>query len=188
MFTQFTKQGPPSLEDLREPSAVDITAIDILNGDDLQQPPFDEPQAELEEPLPVQEEPKPPSESRRSHERPSLTPQKEESEVSVRTVEIAGLWTPPDAYTRATAIKLFFPKFWEAVAVEEPEPTPPHVAIAFDTLRRKEILELGDTYPNAIMRYGYFTTANPYNTELVANNERALAKHERMYVLILFRP
>lgn len=157
-----------------------MTAMNNMDSEETQeQPTFDE----LEEPLPEEEALQPFEEPKKSYEKPSLTAQEEEEEESMgsmRTIDIAGLWTPPDAYTRATAIKLFFPKFWEPVAVEEPEPTPPHVAIAFDTLRRKEILELGETYPNSIMRYGYFTTADPYNTELVANNEKALAKHERV--------
>lgn len=168
-----SKEGEIALEDLREPSAVDLTAFEMMDGEQEDRDIL----VEGSEPkLSVPSAPRFSGVSAKSA--PSaVSAASETSEVPLKIIEIAGLWTPPDANTRAVAIKLLFPKFWEPIAIPEPEPTPPHVAIAFDTLRRKEILAIREKFPHAVMRYGYFTSADPHSARLVANSEKAFEKY-----------
>ncbi|XP_018319594.1 fibrous sheath CABYR-binding protein [Agrilus planipennis] len=116
-------------------------------------------------------------------------PVEEEQEEEVEEEElgppVTGVWAPPNSYTRAFIIKNCFPKLHASIALEEPQPTPPHLAIAFDAFRRREILELVENYPNEVLRYGFFTSEDPDKAQLIAKNvrkfEQLLAKKVPTY-------
>lgn len=91
--------------------------------------------------------------------------QEEEGETCI---DVAGIWAPPNALARAIAIKVLFPRIYDPIALPQQEQIPPHVLMAFDCFKRKEILDLGQQYSNSIMRYGFFTSDDPSNATLVA--------------------
>lgn len=104
----------------------------------------------------------------------------EEGEEGKEEIEIMGIWCPPNSMTKAYALKSFFPNMVASLILPEPEPTPPHLVIAYDAYRRKEILEVMNQYQQDVMRYGFFTSENPKNAQLVAKTipkfEKALAE------------
>ncbi|KAK5647084.1 hypothetical protein RI129_005548 [Pyrocoelia pectoralis] len=83
-------------------------------------------------------------------------------------IEVTGVWVPPNSLTRATAIKLFFPKVYDPIALPEPVPTPPHIAIAFDALKRRDVFETLNNYENSCMRFGYFDDDIPGKAKIIA--------------------
>ncbi|KAB0797855.1 hypothetical protein PPYR_08848 [Photinus pyralis] len=91
-------------------------------------------------------------------------------------VEVTGIWVPPNSLTRATAIKLLFPKVYDPIALPEPVPIPPHIAIAFDSLKRRDVFETLQNYENSIMRYGYFDSDKPGKAQLIAKTTEAYVK------------
>ena len=91
--------------------------------------------------------------------------------------ELEGIWVPRNPYSRMIALKLFFPKLADPYVPPEPEPTPPHYAIAFDAIKRKVILPLIQTHRKEILRYGFFTGDNADTAKLVA---RTFAEYKRM--------
>lgn len=108
----------------------------------------------------------------------SMLPGGEESVASIKegTLEVTGLWVPPNAQTRATAIKLLFPRVYDPIALPEPIPTPPYIAIVFEAYKRKELADLMAEYESEIMHYGFFTDENPDTAELVA---KTIQKYEK---------
>lgn len=92
------------------------------------------------------------------------------------TIPITGLWAPPNTLTKGLAIKLLFPRAYETIALPEPIPIPPYIAITFDTFKRKEVYELMEEYPDDIMKYGFFTTDNPETATLICKTKDKFEK------------
>lgn len=105
--------------------------------------------------------------------------EEEEKKDEEEVVELSGLWAPPNAYTKATAIKLLFPKQYDPIALPQRPPVPPHVAIIFEAFKRREVLDLINEYRSDIIRFGFFSDDNPVNTKLIAKTlplfEKAIA-------------
>ncbi|KAF2892729.1 hypothetical protein ILUMI_13445 [Ignelater luminosus] len=99
-------------------------------------------------------------------------------EEKEETIEVAGLWAPPDPKTRALAIKLLFPRVYDPIALPEPVPIPPHIAIAFDAVKRREVIDVMNDYPDDIMRFGFFTTDSPETAKLVAKTVQKYERHK----------
>lgn len=97
----------------------------------------------------------------------------EGNEIHVETVAI---WTPESAFIKATALRLFFPKYTEHYLIAPPEPTPPHFAVVFESFRRQEVAEIMEKYPEEILRYGFFTSEKPEEAKLVA---KTIKKYEK---------
>lgn len=105
--------------------------------------------------------------------------QEEKEEERKKAAEIMALWAPPNARTKAYVIKVLFPNLAGPLILPEPEPIPPHLALIYDAVHRREVLEVMNQYPDDVMRYGFFTTEDPHTAKLVAktpaNFERKLA-------------
>lgn len=78
------------------------------------------------------------------------------------------VWVPNDPFTRAIALKVCFPKICESHVVAEPEPIPPHIIMAFDALKRSEVLEVIRENRTEVMRYGFFTSENADQADFIA--------------------
>lgn len=93
----------------------------------------------------------------------------------------SGIWVPPNANVRATALKLFFPKITKNFEIPEPEPTPPYITVVFGHEKVPEVVNVMNQYSNEIMHYGFFTDENPEKAELVAKSIRKLDNPENLY-------
>lgn len=58
----------------------------------------------------------------------------------------------------------------ESFLPPDPIPERPHLAIAFDAYKHKDIMDVIDTHRDNILAYGYFTSDNFSATELIANS------------------
>lgn len=96
--------------------------------------------------------------------------------VEEETIEVTGIWVPPNSLVRATAIKLLFPKIYDPVALPDPVPIPPHVAIAFDAVKRREVLGAMRNYENEVMHYGFFSDDKPGQAKLLAKTLKKFDK------------
>ncbi|RZC38575.1 uncharacterized protein BDFB_005350 [Asbolus verrucosus] len=108
----------------------------------------------------------------------SHVPQTDEEGEPLEPLEMVGLWVPENELEKATALRLFFPKITEHHLIPEPEPTPPHYAVVFDALRRQDVLNLMEKYPNEIIRFGFFTSEVPENAKLIAKNLKKYERHQ----------
>lgn len=67
-----------------------------------------------------------------------------------------------------------------SLLLPEPEVTPPHLAIAYDAFKRREVMEVMEQYEQDVMRYGFFTSEDAKNAKLIAktspNFEKKLAE------------
>lgn len=52
----------------------------------------------------------------------------------------------------------------------DPIPVPPHVAVGFESYKRKEIMEIIEQQGDAILAYGYFTSDDIPTATLIANS------------------
>ncbi|KAF5275639.1 hypothetical protein FQA39_LY06751 [Lamprigera yunnana] len=101
----------------------------------------------------------------------------EKKEEKGETYEITGIWAPPNNLVRATAIKLLFPKIYDPVALQEPIPEPPHIAIAFDAAKRREIFNLVEQYEDYVMHYGFFTDDQAEKAQLIAKSLNQFSRY-----------
>lgn len=93
----------------------------------------------------------------------------------------SGIWVPPNADVRATALRLFFPKIAKHYEIPEPEPIPPYIAVIFGHEKVSEVVNVMTQYSNEIMHYGFFTDENPERAELVAQSIRKLENSENFH-------
>ncbi|CAG9862739.1 unnamed protein product [Phyllotreta striolata] len=98
---------------------------------------------------------------------------------------LTGVWIPKKPYIRATMLRMFFPKYSDNLEVPDPGPLPPHYAMVFDTPKIKSALKIMGKWPKEFIYYGFFTSEDPENTELVAKSvqrlERPDYKSKRTY-------
>lgn len=102
--------------------------------------------------------------------------QQEEDEAKIKEGEIMALWAPPNAKTKAYALKVFFPNLIAPLILPEPEPIPPHLALVFDAFKRREVLEVMQQYPNDVMRFGFFTSEDPHKAKLIAKTPASFTR------------
>ncbi|GJQ67182.1 hypothetical protein Trydic_g8092 [Trypoxylus dichotomus] len=82
--------------------------------------------------------------------------------------ELDGVWVPPNKPTRALALYMLFPSHTSSHVPPEPEPIPPHIAVAYDAIKRSEVMALIDEYPKDVLRFGFFTDEKPETAKLIA--------------------
>lgn len=81
--------------------------------------------------------------------------------------ELPGIWAPTNSLCKAMALKWFFPNISGPHKLLEVEPIPPHLIIAYDAFKYREVIELGNQFPNAIMKYGFFSNDIPGESQLI---------------------
>ncbi|XP_063914657.1 uncharacterized protein LOC135131062 [Zophobas morio] len=106
----------------------------------------------------------------------SSTAANKHQETIAHPPEGVGVWIPENHLIKATALRLFFHRMAEHHLIPEPEPTPPHYAVAFEAGRRTEIAELMEKYKEFVLRYGYFTSETPEEAQLVAKSTKKYEK------------
>lgn len=107
-------------------------------------------------------------------------------------VQVPPVWVPSDKRTNAALIYLYFrsvrhsPHFectdvlkifcssrfqlTESFLPPDPIPERPHLAIALDAYKRKDIMDIIDTHREDILAYGYFTSDDFSTAQLIANS------------------
>ncbi|EDV34788.1 uncharacterized protein Dana_GF19302 [Drosophila ananassae] len=88
----------------------------------------------------------------------------------IKTVKIPPIWVPNNRRTHAALIYVFFRGQTSGFLPPDPKPEPPHVIMAFDALKRKEIMHVVDRHKDDVPLYGYFSSGDPEDAELIANS------------------
>lgn len=95
---------------------------------------------------------------------------------SVRAIEmiaLPGIWTPLNPDTKVMAMRIFFSALTAKFDLPEVEEIPPHLIVAFDAFKEKEVLQLAQEYPKETMRIGFFTSADPDEAKIIAKTPTA---------------
>lgn len=95
------------------------------------------------------------------------------SEKQVQMISLPGIWTPLNPETKVLSMKIFFPAITQKFDLPEPEEIPPHLIVAFDAFKEKEVLQLAQEYPQETMRIGFFTSADPDDAKCIAKTIHA---------------
>ncbi|KAH8304238.1 hypothetical protein KR059_004672, partial [Drosophila kikkawai] len=99
---------------------------------------------------------------------------KEEEEAKpptrIKTVKMPPIWVPNNRRTHAALIYVFFRGQTTGFLPPDPKPEQPHIIMAFDASKRKEILNVVERHKDEVPLYGYFSSADPEDTELIANS------------------
>lgn len=129
------------------------------------------PLEEGEEPVHEDEKAEPVPEKSKSD---AVAKPSETSESAIKVI-IPGVWTPSNKVTNAAAIYVYFRTQTDPFLPPDPVPDPPHLAIAFEAYKRKDVFEICEQYQDAILSYGYFSNSDPEKAKLIANST---AKYE----------
>ncbi|XP_017055519.1 fibrous sheath CABYR-binding protein [Drosophila ficusphila] len=87
-----------------------------------------------------------------------------------KTVKMPPIWVPNNRRTHAALVYVFFRGQTTGFLPPDPKPEPPHVIMAFDASKRKEIMNVVDRHKDDVPLYGYFSSAEPDEAELIANS------------------
>ncbi|EDV47331.2 uncharacterized protein Dere_GG19570 [Drosophila erecta] len=87
-----------------------------------------------------------------------------------KTVKMPPIWVPNNRRTHAALIYVFFRSQTSAFLPPDPKPEPPHIIMAFDASKRKEIMHVVDRHKDDVPLYGFFSSAEPDEAELIASS------------------
>uniref|UniRef100_A0A1A9WQ32 DUF4746 domain-containing protein n=1 Tax=Glossina brevipalpis TaxID=37001 RepID=A0A1A9WQ32_9MUSC len=135
-----------------EPPPMDMPPMDL--GLDI----IEEPEQKEEEEKPVEEAPK--------------------KRTRKITVKIPPIWVPNDQRTHAALIYIFFRPATTAFLPPDPKPEPPHVIMAFDAYKKKELLVHAERNKSDVPMYGFFTSDNPEEATFIANSDIKYSRRE----------
>lgn len=96
-----------------------------------------------------------------------------EKDVDVK-YETTALWAPPNSFVRAASLKLFYPKLTLNYIIPEPKPEPPYYVMVFNDHQKQQVFNIIEKYPNEIKRYGFFSSENPEEAQLIAKTLKKL--------------
>ncbi|KAL3283426.1 hypothetical protein HHI36_006571, partial [Cryptolaemus montrouzieri] len=104
----------------------------------------------------------------RRHHGDENSPSRKFLRIDVDDRQFIGLWAPPNARCKAAALKLLFPSLSKSYKLPEFEHKPLHIAMAYDTFKTKDLMEIAKEYPGGVMRFGFFDTDEPAKAQLIA--------------------
>ncbi|XP_039500049.1 fibrous sheath CABYR-binding protein isoform X1 [Drosophila santomea] len=87
-----------------------------------------------------------------------------------KTVKMPPIWVPNSRRTHAALIYVFFRSQTSSFLPPDPKPDPPHIIMAFDASKRKEIMHVIDRHKDDVPLYGFFSSAEPDEAELIASS------------------
>ena len=91
-------------------------------------------------------------------------------------INFAGIWVPDNSRCRVMAIKTFFPKLCDVHLPSEPTLIPPHLAMAFDIFKRKEVQQLVQEFQMDVMRFGFFSSDDVKTARLIVKDFEGFEK------------
>ncbi|XP_022208475.2 actin cytoskeleton-regulatory complex protein PAN1 [Drosophila obscura] len=87
-----------------------------------------------------------------------------------RTVKMPPIWVPNNRRTHAALVYMYFRSQTTGFLPPDPKPEPPHVIMAFDAFKRREIMNVVERHKSEVPSYGFFTTDDPDDTTLLASS------------------
>lgn len=101
-----------------------------------------------------------------------LGEEEEVTKIITRTkrVKIPPIWIAGNRRTHAALIYRFFRNQTTSFLPPDPPPEPPHIIIAFEAVKRDDILNFVDANKEEIPLYGFFTSDVPADAKLITNS------------------
>ncbi|KAH8278145.1 hypothetical protein KR018_003501 [Drosophila ironensis] len=88
----------------------------------------------------------------------------------IKTVKMPPIWVPNNRRTHAALIYTYFRGQTSGFLAPDPKPEPPHIIMSFDASKRKDLLHLVERHKDEVPLFGYFSSGDPDEAELIANS------------------
>ncbi|KAI9588036.1 uncharacterized protein LOC119631922 [Glossina fuscipes] len=132
-------------------------------------PPMDMPPMDLG--LDTVEEPEQEEEEKRVEEAPKKRTRK-------ITIQVPPIWVPNDHRTHAALIYVFFRPATTAFLPPDPKPEPPHIIMAFDAYKKKDLIAHAERNKIDVPLYGFFTSDDPDEAKFIASSDIKYSQKE----------
>lgn len=87
----------------------------------------------------------------------------------IKTYKIPPVWVGNNHRTHAAMVYVFFRQQTAPFLEPDPVPEPPHVIMAFDAYKKKDLIGVAERHKDDVMLYGFFTSDDAEDAQLIAN-------------------
>ncbi|XP_036326500.1 uncharacterized protein LOC118739343 [Rhagoletis pomonella] len=87
-----------------------------------------------------------------------------------KVIRIPPIWVAGNARTHAALIYVFFRQQTTGFLPPDPIPEPPHIIMAFDAYKKRDLLSVAERLKDDVPRYGFFSNDEAGEAKLIANS------------------
>ncbi|XP_004522400.1 uncharacterized protein LOC101454137 isoform X1 [Ceratitis capitata] len=87
-----------------------------------------------------------------------------------KIIRVPPIWVAANARTHAALIYVFFRQQTSGFLPPDPVPEPPHIIMAFDAYKKRDLLSVMERLKDDVPRYGFFSSDEADEAKLIANS------------------
>ncbi|XP_011195474.1 fibrous sheath CABYR-binding protein [Zeugodacus cucurbitae] len=87
-----------------------------------------------------------------------------------KIIRIPPIWVAGNARTHAALIYVFFRQQTSGFLPPDPPPEPPHIIMAFDAYKKRDLISVMERLKDDVPRFGFFTSDEADEAKLIANS------------------